>query len=234
MSAQIALETVALIKTFGASQALAGVSITVNACEVVGVAGPNGSGKSTLGRIAAGFLTPDAGSSTLCGVRSTEFRRTEGVGYQPEETGREWSSARIRDVLVLCAPVGMDVARTDVVAGLHLRALLDRRVQSVSKGQWRMALAACALIRQSRFVVLDEPDAGLDPLALDRLGDVVRSVAVQGSAVLMLSHHLDAMTRIADRVVFMRAGQIVDEVKRGHVQWGALRERFGVLMAEAE
>lgn len=221
-----------ITKAYGATRALRGASLALHPGEIVGLAGPNGSGKSTLGRIVAGFTLPDSGTACIGGTPSAEFREAHGVGFQPEETGRDWSSASVRDVLVLSAHPGTDMAAHETVAQLRLTSLLATRIRDLSKGQWRLTLAACALIRRPRLIVLDEPDAGLDALALDRLSIALKSAAQNGSGILMLSHHLDEMSRTADRVLFVRRGLIVDELRRDHPAFVRLRERFAALMAE--
>jgi ABC-type multidrug transport system ATPase subunit len=220
-------------KLFGAARVVDLASFEVGRGEVVGIAGPNGAGKSTLGRILAGFLRPDDGSVKICGLDAAEHRRQNGVGFMPEETGRDWGSVRLREVLALCAPRGMHVQHDAIVARLQLTPILEKRVVDVSKGQWRSALAAAALIRRPAFLLLDEPDAGLDPLALVCLSDAMRLAASDGSSIVMLSHHLDAMGRVADRILFMRAGRMIKSIARGTNGFPSLHDQYAAAMREA-
>lgn len=213
-------------KSFARRRAVDSATLSVARGEVVGIAGSNGAGKSTFARILAGFTRPDAGTVSICGFDAIEYRRREGIGFMPEETARDWGSATLRDVIALCAPRGMRLQLDSIVALLQLPPILERRVADVSKGQWRAALAAAALIRRPAFVLLDEPDAGLDPLALVQLSEAMRLVASEGSSVVMLSHHLDAMARVADRILFMRDGRLVTEIQREATGFSAVHERF--------
>jgi ABC-2 type transport system ATP-binding protein len=224
---------VRVTKSFGGARVVDAASLEVGRGEVVGIAGPNGAGKSTLGRMLAGFVRPDGGSVKICGLDAAEHRRRRGVGFMPEETGRDWGSTRIRDVIALCSPRGMRVQHDAIVGLLQLAPILEKRVVEVSKGQWRSALAAAALIRRPAFLLLDEPDAGLDPLALVRLSDAMRLAVSEGASIVMLSHHLDAMGRVADRILFMRAGRIVEAIARGSDGFPSVHERYAASMKGA-
>lgn len=228
-----AIVAAGVTKSFGAVRVLDSVSLEVGRSEVVGIAGPNGAGKTTLGRVLAGFIRPDGGSVKICGLDAADHRRRNGVGFMPEETGRDWGSARIRDVLALCAPRRMRVEHEAIVGLLQLAPVLEKRVAEVSKGQWRSTLAAAALIRRPAFLLLDEPDAGLDPLALVRLSDAMRLAVSEGSSIVMLSHHLDAMGRVADRIMFMRGGRIVEAIARGADGFPSVHERYAAIMQGA-
>lgn len=193
-----------LSKRYGRNPAVLNVSLTLGRGEVLGLMGPNGSGKSTLARLLLGFSTPDEGTVTIDGLPSREFRRTRGVGFLPEELGRDLP-VRAGDLLEVRVSA---LEAAAVVKALGLDNLLDASLTELSKGQWRRVLAAYALIGSPELVVLDEPDSGLDILALDGLQDAIRLTADRGAAVLLLSHSLDELRRVCTKVGIMRHGEL--------------------------
>ncbi|MBL8996124.1 MAG: ABC transporter ATP-binding protein [Gemmatimonadetes bacterium] len=196
-----------LVKSYGAVRAVDGVDLALEARRVVGVAGPNGSGKSTMARMLLGFSSPDSGSVTVAGLTPAAYREAHGVGFVREDGARGWDRLTPRQLLSLRGDPD-DATVRQVGEILKLASLMDRPIAGLSKGQWRTCQLWFALASSPRFLVLDEPDAGLDPAALDRLRIVVRSAADRGAAVLVLSHHLDEMALTADTVVFMAHGRV--------------------------
>lgn len=197
-----------LVKRYGALAAVNGVDLTLEPGEIVGIAGPNGSGKSTLGRLLLGFAEPDGGTVCIDGSTPRAFRSSSGVGFVCEDGARGWERATPRQMLALRVP---DSGAPDVAAlseRLGITSLLDRRVGTLSKGQWRICLTAYALVAAPRFVVLDEPDAGLDPAAMGRLRDGIAAAAAAGTAVLLFSHHLDELALGVHRLLFFAAGRV--------------------------
>jgi ABC-type multidrug transport system ATPase subunit len=200
--------------------------------QAVGLVGPNGAGKTSIARLATGFRVPNAGSVTVSGMPARDYRRKHGIGYVPEELPRV-GRCTVRQLLQLrlAGPDGLsNGAARKVIETLRVRDLLERRVTELSKGQWRAALLAYATLSASGLIVLDEPEAGLDPIALDRLAELVALVRSAGSIVVSLSHQLFEVERTCDRVLFIRDGSIVAEEPA--VNGGAfLRERYKEVFA---
>ena len=170
----------------------------------MGLVGPNGAGKSTLARMILGFTKPDSGTISIDDLAPRVFRETRGVGYLPEETDRLFAFSG-RELLATRFP---DFAGSPVVNALRIDDWLDKRMSSLSKGQWRRMLMAYAMIGDPEIVVLDEPDSGLDPLALDAFQAAVRVTAERGAAVIMLSHNLDEIRRACLRIGFVFNGRL--------------------------
>lgn len=196
-----------LVKSYGAVRAVDGVDFALERGRVVGVAGPNGSGKSTMARMLLGFASPDSGRATIAGLAPAAYREAHGVGFVREDGARGWDRLTPRQLLSLRGNPD-DATVREVGEILKLFPQMDRPIAALSKGQWRICQLWFALASNPRFLVLDEPEAGLDPAALDRLRAVVRSAADRGAAVLMLSHHLDEMALVADTVMFMARGRV--------------------------
>lgn len=205
--------------SYGPREALAPLSLSLGRGELVGVAGPNGAGKSTLARLMAGFLRPSLGSVRFDGLDAVSHRMRHGVGFLPEEIPRPWHCTVRQFLAIRPRPrpsAGTDPLSIDDVTGLlDLAPLLRRRLDELSKGQWRLTLAAYAALGPSPLVIFDEPDAGLDPHALDRFCRLAEACRAAGSLVMVLSHNMSALDTLCTRLLFVDGGRIVrDEDRR--------------------
>lgn len=222
----------AVVKSYGRLRAVDGLDLELDRGRVVGIAGPNGSGKSTFARMLLGFATPDAGLLTVAGKSPLAYRETEGIGFLREDGARGWDRLTPRQLLSLRVdPAAAAVHEIGEI--LRLAPLLDRPIAGLSKGQWRGCQLWFALVARPRLVVLDEPEAGLDPAALDRLRAAVRDAASGGAAVLMLSHHLDELALTADRVLFMAEGRLRGAVDPQGASAADLRAEYRRLVEPA-
>jgi ABC-2 type transport system ATP-binding protein len=217
---------------YGRHHALHHVTLHATPGAVVGLVGPNGAGKTSIARLATGFTRPTAGTVAVADLPAREYRLRHGIGYAPEELPRAGScSVRALLAVRMQDAVERDPSFADrVLRTLAVTPLLDKRIPALSKGQWRAVLLAYAVMARPGLVVLDEPDAGLDPGALDRLAELVAIVRDAGAAVLLLSHQLFEVERTCDRVLFVRDGRIVAEENAG--SGGAfLRDRYKEVFA---
>lgn len=201
----------ALAKSYAAVRAVDAIDLSIARGSVVGIAGPNGSGKSTLARMLLGFSAADAGTATINGMTPIRYREANGVGFLREDGARGWDRLTPRQLIAIREDAD-DATVREASAVLKLAPLMDRPIGLLSKGQWRVCQLLYALSAKPQFLVLDEPEAGLDPAALERLREVVLRAAASGATVLMLSHHLDEMALTVDRVLFMSQGRLRGEV----------------------
>jgi ABC-2 type transport system ATP-binding protein len=205
------LEFQHLTKRFGRQTALCDVSFKGKPGQVIALLGENGAGKTTALKILLGLLAPDAGSSSVLGLDSQrygeEIRRR--VGYVPDrpafydwmtvaETG--WFAAGFY-------PLGYEARYRELVAEFKLP--LDRPLKALSKGMMAKVGLALAMAHDPPLLVLDEPTSGLDPLVRREFLESMVDVAASGRTVLLSSHQIAEVERVADTVLILRKGRLV-------------------------
>lgn len=207
------------------------VSFRAVARQVTAVVGPNGTGKTTLFRVLLGFLRPRRGRVLLAGEPPERYRRRRGIAFLPESptAPRGWSPRTLLEEGADLRGLGGQERKDAILEGLRRTGLdpahHDRRLARLSKGMIRRTLLAYALLGDPGVVLLDEPMAGLDPEARSRLRDVVRETASRGATLVLASHELDEVARLADRAVVLRDGRVagtVEEVSDGDALMRAL------------
>jgi ABC-2 type transport system ATP-binding protein len=202
----------ALVKRYGVTKALRGVSFDIAEGELVGLLGPNGAGKSTLTKIACGLVHPSAGAVTVAGAPAGSEPARRALGYLAELFRFPgWCTAD--EVLVL----HQRLAGSDKGAG-ERRELLElvglgsegaRRVDTMSKGmQQRLGLAQ-ALVGSPRLLLLDEPTSALDPAGRRTVRDLLGELRTRGVTVLLNTHLLSEVEHTCDRVLILDRGSIV-------------------------
>ena len=219
-------------KRYGETQAVGGVSVRVNAGEIYALVGANGAGKSTLIRMTVGLTEPDAGGVKVCGVdmkkHAVEAKRH--LGYLPEElylyqrlTGREY-------LRLVAGLKGSDPSLAEAEAEFfELGAVADKWVGGYSLGMRKKLGLAAAFAGSPRVLVLDEPLNGLDVEMMLKLRLRIERERDAGRALLVSSHVMSFVERVADRVGVMRAGLVVAEGPPA-----ALRELAGMPEAPFE
>jgi len=206
-----AIATSGLVKTFGATRALDGLDLTVNAGEVHGFLGPNGAGKSTTIRILLGILRADAGSVTVLGgdpwADAVALHRR--IAYVPGDV-ELWPNLTGGEAIDLLGSLrgGLNRRRRDE---LIERFDLDpsKKGRTYSKGNRQKVAIVAALASDAELLLLDEPTAGLDPLMEVVFQEVIREVKAAGRTVLLSSHILAQVEKLADRISIIRQGRIV-------------------------
>ena len=212
-------------KSFGATEVLRGIDLTVARGEIVALLGPNGAGKTTLINVLSTLVTPDAGSATIGGF--DVVRQREQVKAQISLTGQ---SAAVDEVLTgdeNLRMMGMLGGLNRAEAAQRSRDLLERfeltesarkRVKTYSGGMRRRLDLAISLLRTPPVVFLDEPTTGLDPASRQDLWTVIRHLADNGTTVLLTTQYLDEADQLADRIIVLEAGRIVAEGTPGQLK----------------
>lgn len=207
------LSVAALTKQFGDVRALDGVDFTVERGQIVGFLGPNGAGKTTTMRAIMGLVTTDGGTVRWDGAPIDDAVRRR-CGYMPAERGM-YQRMRVRDHLAYYARLsGMaaDEAGSTAdrwLARLGLTDRADDTVESLSSGNQQRVQLALALLGEPELLVLDEPFAGLDPIAVEVLSEILLEEVERGAALLLSSHQLDLVADVAADVVIIDRGRVV-------------------------
>lgn len=193
--------------------ALEDLTLHAQSGEVLGLAGPNGAGKSTLISLLLGYLAPTAGRVRIEGMEPRRFVERNGVGYLSElvNVPATWTvrAALTRYATVAGVAAPQLRARVDeVIAQLGLDEHRGKRVRQLSKGNLQRLGLAQALLADTRLLVLDEPTHGLDPLWTGRFRDIVNELRRPDRVVLIASHNLDELSRLADRVAILDQGRL--------------------------
>ena len=196
------------------------ISLAVNRGEAVGLLGPNGAGKTTCFYVITGLLMPDYGTLTLDGHDITDlpmYRRARlGLGYLPQEASvfRGLSvENNIRAVLEVVEPIRdrRETMLDDLLAEFSISHLRRTPVLSLSGGERRRVEIARALACRPSFMLLDEPLAGIDPIAVGGIRDVVSRLKDRGIGVLITEHNVRETLDIIDRAYILHEGRVLME-----------------------
>lgn len=212
------IEVKSLTKSYGAFQALRGVSFSIARGEVVGFLGPNGAGKTTTIRMLATLLVPDGGSARVLGHDVVEdadaVRQKISLTGQLASVDEELSG---RENLVLLARLlgyrGRQAGRRaeELLAAFGLADAAGRLVKHYSGGMRRRLDIAASIVVTPELMVLDEPTTGLDPRSRNQVWEIVRALVARGTTVLLCTQYLEEADQLADRVGIIADGLIVAE-----------------------
>jgi polar amino acid transport system ATP-binding protein len=215
------LELDGVVKRFGAQAALDGVTLTVEGPRCVAFIGPSGGGKSTLLRVVAGLETVDAGRVVVNGEavpRGAEalrrYRASLGVVFQafnlfPHLTARENLLLPLRAVHGVAEDEAQARAES-VLDRFGLSAHADRRPGQLSGGQRQRVAVARAVVVQPRVLLFDEPTSALDPEMTAEVLQVIRELKNEGRDLLLVTHEMGFARHVADEVVFLAGGRVVE------------------------
>jgi lipopolysaccharide export system ATP-binding protein len=211
------LEAKDLVKTFRRRRVVDGVSLELKGSEIVGLLGPNGAGKTTTFGMVVGLVQPDSGEVRLAGFEITSLpmylRARRGVGYLPQEAS-VFRRMTVREN-VLAVLETRDLDRTDrlgradaLLEEFGILHLAKNRADSLSGGERRRVEIARCLALDPSFVLLDEPFAGIDPLAVLDIRRLVRRLAERGIGVLITDHNAGETLKITHRAYIISEGRI--------------------------
>jgi len=211
-------------------------SLQVVEGEILGIAGPNGAGKTTLIAMMLGFLRPTTGTIEINGMSARGYIERNGIGYLSELIAihPRWKAetALVRYATLAGIP-GVDVQRrvNEVIDKLGLGEHRDKRVKALSKGNLQRLGLAQALLRDEQILVLDEPTHGLDPVWVQRFRGIVAELRRPDRTILIASHNLDELQRLADRVAIIDHGRLQRLVSTGYEQNAPAVTRFRLTLA---
>jgi len=211
------LEVNHIKKTFRQRTVVDGVSLGVGAGEIVGLLGPNGAGKTTTFLMILGIQRPDSGEILLNGRDITSFpvysRSRLGISFLPQEPSvfRGLSvEDNIRAIAQMTGAV-QDSLLEKILSDLGLEAIRGRKAYMLSGGERRRLEIARSLILAPDFLLLDEPFAGIDPIQIVELQELIRSFKAKNMGIIITDHNVREILKITDRSYIIHSGQVIFE-----------------------
>lgn len=200
-----------LVKRYGDFEAVSGVDFEIRRGEVFGFLGPNGAGKTTTIECIVGLRKPSQGTVSVLGLDPVRDRSefTSRVAVQPQSASL-FDTLTVGETLRLFASFHRASRDPDeIMSEVGLTDQRGVRTKNLSGGQSRRLLVGVALVADPEIVVLDEPSAGLDPLARQNLWSLIVELRGRGTTVLLSTHHMDEATTLCDRVAILVSGKVV-------------------------
>lgn len=207
-----AVEALDLVKHYGATRALDGISFSAQAGDVFGLLGHNGAGKSTTIRVLTGRTRPTAGRARVLGHGMPEaIDRVRGEVNLVPEAATVYERATAKENLDLfCKLYGVPRSRGDeALERVRLAHAAKRKVKTFSTGMRQRLLLARALVNSPRVLFMDEPTRGLDPRSARDMHELLGELAAGGATIILTTHDMDEAERLCDRVAFLAEGRIV-------------------------
>jgi lipopolysaccharide export system ATP-binding protein len=211
------LRTFDLTKSYSGRTVVRGVNLELASGEIVGLLGPNGAGKTTTFYMTVGLTPPDSGRVELDGVDVTDdpmyIRARKGIGYLPQEASIfrgltvEQNILAILETMKLDGPTRRARAR-ELLNELNLTPLAKSPAYTLSGGERRRAEITRALVMEPKFILLDEPFAGIDPIAVTDIQKIIFHLRDRGIGVLITDHNVRETLRITDRAYIVHGGVI--------------------------
>ena len=210
-----------LVKKYRKRTVVRDVSLAVNAGEIVGLLGPNGAGKTTSFYMMVGLIAPDGGRIEIDGVDVTRepmhVRARQGVGYLPQEAS-VFRRLSVEDNILAILELRTDLDRKQrkvelerLLEELHIAHIREGLGLSLSGGERRRVEIARALAANPRFILLDEPFAGVDPIAVKDIHTIITHLKDRGIGVLVTDHNVREMLNTCARAYILNAGQVIAE-----------------------
>jgi ABC-2 type transport system ATP-binding protein len=214
-SAEPAVTTEGLRKSFGPYVAVHGLTMSIGTGEVFGLLGPNGSGKTTTIRMLCGLMAPGGGRATVVGydVAANPELVRQSIGYMSQKFGLYDDLTVLENIRFYAAVyglVGRERSRRidELVAELGLEARTNQLAGTLSGG-WKQRLAlACSTAHRPRMLFLDEPTAGVDPAARRTIWQIIYQLAERGTTILVTTHYMDEAER-CQRIAFLSRGHLI-------------------------
>lgn len=214
------LQAQGLWKTYGKRPVVRDVAVNVRGGEVVGLLGPNGAGKTTTFSIIVGLIRPDEGEVRYNGEDISGLpmhkRARKGVTYLPQEPSVFRKLTVAENVMAILETTGLLKSRrkarlAELLDELSIAHLADNRADSLSGGERRRVEITRALVMSPAFMLLDEPFAGIDPLSVVDIQDIIRQLRERGIGILVTDHNVRETLTICDRAYIISDGSVFEE-----------------------
>ncbi|MGY2004795.1 ATP-binding cassette domain-containing protein [Blastococcus sp. SYSU DS1024] len=216
--APLAVEATALVKTYGDTQAVGGLDLTVPAGSIYGVLGPNGAGKTTTIRMLATLIRPDSGSARVLGydvvaeadaVRAQVSLTGQLASVDEELTGRE--NLVLLGRLLGLSRAGARARADELLDAFGIAAAAGKLVKHYSGGMRRRLDIAASIVVTPRLMFLDEPTTGLDPRSRNQVWEIARALVTEGTTILLCTQYLEEADQLADGIAVIDRGRVIAE-----------------------
>ena len=210
------LEIENVTKVFGKLTAVNNLSLSIPSKTIFGLLGPNGAGKTTLIRMIAGLVHPTKGKIQLFGNLPPESLKARGqIGYMPQDISIYPGLSVLENIYFFGRIYGLEKEKLirnaeEALEFVELSAKRNTQVSELSGGMVRRVLLATALVHKPKFLVLDEPTTGVDPMLRMKIWNLLDELASGGTSVLITTHYISE-AKMCGKVVFLRNGSIIDE-----------------------
>jgi lipopolysaccharide export system ATP-binding protein len=213
----VTLRTEGLTKSFGGRTVVRNVDVDLASGEIVGLLGPNGAGKTTTFSMVVGLVGPDSGRVLLDGKNIADdpmyVRARKGIGYLPQEASIFRGLTVEQNILAILEtlPLGRAERRArldELLEELNLAPLAKSKAYTLSGGERRRVEITRALVNQPKFMLLDEPFAGIDPIAVGEIQKIIFHLKARGIGVLVTDHNVRETLRITDRAYIIHDGAV--------------------------
>jgi lipopolysaccharide export system ATP-binding protein len=209
-----------LIKVYGGRRVVDRIHLEINPGEVVGLLGPNGAGKTTTFYMIVGLIKPDGGAIFLDGEDLSRcpmyIRARKGLNYLPQEPSVFRKLTVRENILAILETLPIPPEEREerlhlLLAELDLTQLADNRAYSLSGGERRRVEITRALVTQPKYILLDEPFAGIDPLAVADIGRIIVRLRMKGIGIIISDHNVRETLSVCDRAYIINEGKVLVE-----------------------
>ena len=214
------IETIKISKSYGRNSILNEISINIDLNEITGLLGPNGAGKTTLFYILAGLTKPTKGEVLLNNSEITNLslssRANSGLVYLPQEPSI-FRNLTVKDNLrssletKILSKQEIEMRIVELMEEFNISSLANQKGRELSGGQRRRVEIARSIALNPKFIMLDEPFAGIDPLAIDDLKELIQKFTKKGLGILISDHNVKATTDICKKIFVINSGNIIAE-----------------------
>jgi len=213
------LETEGLVKIYNGKRVVDQIDMTLNRREVVGLLGPNGAGKTTTFYMVIGLIRPEQGAVYLDGQDITDepmfMRARRGINYLPQEPSILRKLTVEQNLLAIMEGINlpsleMKERLKKLLSELNISTLAKQKASSLSGGERRRLEITRALITEPRFMLLDEPFAGIDPLALNDIKQIIRQLKERGIGIIISDHNVREALSVCDSAYIIDQGKIIE------------------------
>lgn len=197
-------------KKFGRFEVLRGISFNVEPGKITAIVGPNGSGKTTIIKSILGLVSPDNGEILIDNKSILDdFLYRKNIGYMPQSASFP-ENLTVREVIKMICDLRSSELKLDqgVINKLNLSSELGKQIKNLSGGNKQKVSALISLMFDPSIIILDEPTAGLDPVASSQFKDIILKEKQKGKAIILTSHIMSEIEEMADNIIFLLEGKI--------------------------